>query len=144
MTARHREFVGPRELLADAVWSDQITWQDSHGRRSASHRPDLLIHLPSGIAAIEVELARKSTERLRAILDLHDRWRNAGASRGVIYICADQDGVDRIRGLADQHGLCPHGGLRTELLETTITAAVDAAEASRTSRALSSARVPRS
>jgi hypothetical protein len=132
MTAREREFVGPREVLADPAWSDRITWQDSHGRRSASHRPDLLIHLPSGgIAAIEVELARKSTERLRAILGLHDRWRHTGATRGVIYICGDENGIDRIRGLAGQHGFLADGGLRTELLETTINAALSAAQASR-------------
>ena len=83
---------------------------------------------------IEVELARKSVERLKAIVGLHARWRAAGQTGGVIYVCADEAGAARIREIAAERGLTTRrgGGVRVELLERierdTRTAAATAAQ----------------
>ena len=84
------------------------------------HRPDLVGVVPGRRpAAIEVELARKSKARLRAILGLHARWIATGRSGACVYVC----GNDKIRELvvsqAALAGLHPQdGGLRVELLDT--------------------------
>ena len=83
---------------------------------------------------IEVELARKSLERLTAIVGLHARWRAAEQAGGVIYVCADQTGAERVREIAAERGLRTDrgGGVRVELLEwierETRTAAAIAAK----------------
>jgi hypothetical protein len=46
--------------------------------------------------SFEVELAQKSLARLRAVITLHSRWRAEGRTAGVIYVCGDPDGADRI------------------------------------------------
>jgi hypothetical protein len=81
--------------------------------------------------------AQKSAERLKAIIGLHARWRAARATGGVIYICADQDGCDRIRTIAERTGLLAMrgGGLRVELLDTIRAQALAACEQTRASRA---------
>ncbi|MGZ6575663.1 MAG: hypothetical protein ACXVHJ_32190, partial [Solirubrobacteraceae bacterium] len=63
-----------------------------------------------------------------AILDLHARWRAAGKSAGVIYVCEDETGCARIRERAAGFGLHSDkgGGLRVESLETIQAAAVAA------------------
>ena len=67
---------------------------------------------------VEVELARKSVERLGAIVGLHARWRAAGQTGGVMYVCADEAGAERVREIAAERGLSTArgGGLRVELL----------------------------
>ncbi len=73
LTARGREILGPRELLVDDSWRGELNGVSTP--RRAVHRPDLVGVVPSRRpAAIEVELARKSKARLRAILSLHARW----------------------------------------------------------------------
>ena len=50
----------------------------------------------------------------------HARWRAAGQTAGVIYVCADEAGAARVRDIARERGMSTGrgGGLRIELLET--------------------------
>lgn len=118
MTVRGRPMLGCREIDADSSWSGVLRWRDNKGSHQAGHRPDLVWAPEGGRAAIEVELARKSTPRLDAVLGLHAGWRAAGKTGGVIYVCADQTGCERVRRVAVKHGLSPEpgGGLRVETL----------------------------
>lgn len=136
LTARGRALQGCREVLVDPVWAGTVRWHDHKGAHRAGHRPDLACVLDGGRVAIEVELAQKSTERLRAIPGLHARWRASGTSSGVLYVCGDQDGRDRIRTTAGAAGLltAKGGGLRVELLETIRAQTLVACEANRMDR----------
>lgn len=87
MTARGREIQGCREVIADPAWSGIVRWRDHKGTHRARHRPDLA-WLPDGRrVAIEVELAQKSAERLKAILELQ-RWLacREGDERGDLHL----------------------------------------------------------
>ena len=119
LTVRGRTMLGSREVLADPNWSGEVTWRDAKGFHRRGHRPDLVaVHPKSGGGVpLEVELAQKSANRLRAILDLHAAWRLAGKTGGVLYICADTDGCSRIRRVAAHVGLRDNvgrGGLRLD------------------------------
>ena len=105
LTARDHAALGPRELLEDRAWSGEITWRDRRGYNSSTHRPDLIGAPDVNPTAIEVELTKKSSERLRAIIELHVRWHAAGWTGGVIYICGDEDVRTRIVNAAHQYGL---------------------------------------
>jgi hypothetical protein len=119
LTARGRQLQGCREVLVDPSWRGELSWRDRRGQQKAGHRPDLAWRVDGGRVAIEVELARKSTPRLEAIIGLHARWRAARHTSGVIYICTDEAGCDRIRQLGAARGLAAErgGGLRVETLE---------------------------
>jgi hypothetical protein len=118
LTARGREIQGSREVLADPSWSGKLRWRDRRGHHVAGHRPDLAWLVDGHRVAIEVELARKSTRRLEAILGLHAKWRSEGQSAGLIYVCVDEPLAARVRELASGHGLSTNkgGGLRIETL----------------------------
>jgi hypothetical protein len=137
LTARGRELQGCREVAADASWRGELSWRDGKGRHRAGHRPDLAWRTGGGRVAVEVELARKATPRLEAILGLHARWRAGGRTGGVIYVCADEAGCERIRELGAQRGLNVErgGGLRVEPLERIRE---QAREASRTAASAAS------
>jgi hypothetical protein len=114
-----RNFIAERELLDDPLWSGRISWSDGKGLHSSGHRSDLVGFLPNGPAApVEVELAQKSIARLRAIITLYVRWRSEGRIGGVIYVCGDQDGAERIMRVTE----CVIGpewrGLQVRLLDT--------------------------
>ena len=115
-------------MLADPSWTGTLRWHDRNGYHRVGHRPDLAWLVDGQRVAIEVELAQKSIARLRAILDLHARWRADGKSAGVIYVCADETGCARIRERAAEAGLHTRrgAGLRVEPLETLKAAAVAA------------------
>ena len=137
LTVRGHEFSGARELLEDAEWSGQISWCDRGGYRKATHRPDLVIHRNGGHVGLEVELSRKSTERLRAILRRHLIWWRGGATGGVIYVCRDVDGCERIRKVGADIGFVgDRPGLRIELLETIEAQALAAYERARAARSV--------
>jgi hypothetical protein len=110
--------VGSRELLLDDGWRREVEWLERSGLRRRGHRPDLLAGLPGAdLLPIEVELARKSTSRLRSILALHATWIAAGKTGAVIYICATQKGLDRVVRHAEEVGLGrKQKTLRAELL----------------------------
>lgn len=131
LTVREREMQGPREVVADASWSGELRWSDRSGSHKAGHRPDLA-WLADGVrVAVEVELARKSTPRLEAIVALHARWRAAGRTGGVIYVCGDKQGCDRVRDIAATRGLGTGRGegLRVEALAVIREQAMEASAA---------------
>jgi hypothetical protein len=119
LTARGRHLQGSREVAADPSWRGELKWRDAKGRHKSGHRPDLAWRTDRGRVAIEVELARKWTPRLEAIIDLHARWRASGSTGGVIYVCLDKTGCERVLELAAERGLTDGrgGGLRVERLD---------------------------
>jgi hypothetical protein len=131
LTVRGRQLQGCREVAADPSWRGELGWRDSRGQHRAGHRPDLAWRIDGGRVAVEVELARKSTPRLEAIINLHARWRASGSTGGVIYVCLDEDGCERVRQLGAQRGLTTDrgGGLRVEPLELIKQDAREASEA---------------
>ena len=118
LSARGRVMVGSRELLLDDGWRREVEWLEHSGLRRRGHRPDLLAGMPgAGLLPIEVELARKSTPRLRSILALHATWIAAGKTGAVIYICGTEKGLDRVVKYAGEVGLGrEQNTLRVELL----------------------------
>lgn len=71
---------------------------DFRGYHHGRHRPDIVCIYPVGEGVpIEVELQQKSLPRLRGILSMYNDWRFDRRIGGVIYVCGDQDGADRIR-----------------------------------------------
>ena len=139
---RGHQLLGARELLESDEWSGEISWRDRSGFKNASHRPDLIVFgREGGRFAIEVELAKKSGERLRAILMRHAVSRSSGQIGGVIYVCADQEGCKRITEHGADVGLVKGGGLRVELLDTIKAQALAGYDEFRAARtALSSSR----
>lgn len=132
LTARGRTMAGPRELLDGSEWLAEVQWIERHGVRRRGHRPDLIGGMSVGgpLLPIEVELAAKSRQRLRAILGLHATWITAGKARAVIYICATDTVADRVAHEARSVGLSSeHTTLRIELLDTIRTAAITARHA---------------
>jgi hypothetical protein len=119
--------MGPREMIASNFWSDEIRWLERNGLRSGGHRPDLAAGMSEGaqMIPIEVELARKSKARLRAILGLHASWIAGGRSAAVIYICETPRLANRVRRTAADLGLSTENKtLRVELLDTIREAAL--------------------
>ncbi len=110
LTARGRTLIGSRELEADSRWQGEIQWSEARGPRTARHRPDLVSEVDGVAMAMEVELARKSTERLRAILGLHAQWRDADRTGGVMYVTPHARASERIEQAATQAGLTTDGG----------------------------------
>ena len=131
---RGHGFLGGRELLEGDGWSGGISWRDRSGFKNIKHRPDLIAcPRDRGRVAIEVELTKKSVERLRAILLLHAVW-TGHQTGGVIYVCADEDGCERVTKHGAHVGLVKGRGLRVELLDTIKAQARAAHEAVRATR----------
>src|SRR5579884_344061 len=118
LTVRGRQLVGPRELIADESWQGEV--KGSPGARRLTHTPDLVGVVPGRCpAAIEVELARKSKARLRAILGLHARWIASGKTGACVYICGNADVHKLVVAQAENAGLrTSDGSLRVEMLDT--------------------------
>jgi len=128
LTARGRDIQGSREVIADPSWTGKLRWRDRKGHHVAGHRPDLAWLVDGQRVAIEVELARKSTRRLEAIIALHAKWRSTGRTAGLIYVCGDEPLAARVRELAAGQGLSTSkgGGLRIETLAVIRQQALDA------------------
>ena len=124
-----------RELLEGDEWSGEIRWRDRSGFKKATHRPNLIV-LPrtGGRVAIEVELTKKSAERLRAILSRHAVWAAMRRTGGVIYVCGDQDGCKRIAKHGADVGIARGRGLRVELLDAMKAQSLAACEELRATR----------
>jgi hypothetical protein len=132
---RGHELLGARELLEDDEWSGEISWHDRSGFKNATHRPDLIaLHRAGGRFPVEVELTKKSAGRLRTILMRHAVWRSSRKSGGVIYVCADQAGRERIARHGADVGIARGRGLRVELLDSIKDQALAAGEAVRATR----------
>lgn len=129
LTARGRQMAGPRELLLEDFWCGELEWLERSGIRRRGHCPDLAggLRADGPMLPIEVELASKSTPRLRAILALHASWIAAGKTAAVIYVCGTQKLAQRIRREGSAVGLASeHKTLRVELLQTIRQAALAA------------------
>jgi hypothetical protein len=118
LTVRGRGLVGPRELIGDESWQGEV--RVGPGSRRLVHTPDLVGIVPGHRpAAIEVELARKSKARLRAILGLHSRWIANGKTGACVYICGNAEVHKLVIAQAEHVGLrTSDGSLRVELLAT--------------------------
>jgi hypothetical protein len=108
------EWQGPREVLIDPELKRVVQWSSRVGLRRAGHRPDLTVRASAGLVAVEVELERKSTSRLEAILTMYRRWVAEREIGGVAYVCGEAR-ADRVREVAGQVGI-PARALRIELL----------------------------
>lgn len=129
---RGHEFLGDRELLEMPGWSSQISWRDRKGLHVSGHRPDLIAITKSGHrVAVEVELAQKSADRLRAILTMHALWRLDRRTNAVMYVCGDQDRANRIKRAGEQTGLALADRLIVRLLETIRQQTIEASEQNR-------------
>jgi hypothetical protein len=119
---------GPRELLLDDAWRGEVQWTEHGELRRRAHRPDLAGGLAGGpLLPIEVELAGKSTARLRAVLALHASWIAAGKTAAVVYVCGSRQLADRVGAVASEVGLdAERRTLRVELLETVRRQAISA------------------
>jgi hypothetical protein len=117
LTVRGREMVAPRELVADESWRGVV--KGAAGSRRLLHTPDLVGIVPGRRpAVIEVELARKSKARLRAILGLYYRWIASGKAGACVYVCGNADVKKLVIAQAQQVGLHEtDGSLRVEMLE---------------------------
>lgn len=134
LTVRGHDFLGARQVLEDDRYAGEISWRDRRGYNTSSHRPDLVARPSRAGVAIEVELAKKSAERLRAILWRYAIWRST-EGRAVIYVCADDELCQRVRAVGADVGLPPDGGwLRVELLDTIKAQAYAGYEAAKSAR----------
>lgn len=129
LTARGRHVLGGRELLLNKEWKGELEWLERGGWRRRGHRPDLAAALTADgpLLPIEVELAGKSTVRLRTILALHASWIAAGKTSAVIYVCGTPQRAASVIHHADHVGLSVDAHtLRVEVLDTIRQAAVNA------------------
>ncbi len=95
-----------------------MKWHNAKGLQRRGHRPDLVVLQGDQAIPVEVELARKSAERLKAILSLHAAWWRTGKTNGVLDVCGDRDCLERVRDIAARVRLSEGGGgLRLELLD---------------------------
>ena len=120
------EWQGPREVLVDRELKRVVQWSTRLGVRRAGHRPDLTVRAPAGLVAVEVELHRKSTSRLEAILTMYRGWIAERGIAGVAYVCGSEARADRVFELAAKVGI-PTSKLRIELLSDVQEQARDGA-----------------
>lgn len=121
-TLKGRDWVSDREARTRPEWLVPLLW--TGGRRS--HRPDLGVVLAGGRIAVEVELSRKSSQRLRAILAGYAAELLAGRLSGVLYFSDRPDVLRRVQQEAGAVGV-PAWGLRTRGLEEIKTEVRDLA-----------------
>jgi hypothetical protein len=122
--------MGSRELQLDDAWREELEWLERDGLRRRGHHPDLAGALaPTGRwLPIEVELAHKSTNRLRSILALHANWISAHKTDAVMYVCISEARAERVLRHGHEVGLSVEGRtLRVETLPTIREAALGAA-----------------
>jgi hypothetical protein len=101
-------WVSVAEVALDDYWRSPVTYRDpTGGTRRVLHRPDLGRHLEGGGAAVEVELQRKSRERLRGILTMYAN-RTMGPDPTlacVIYVTGNPDVTRLVNSVAQTVGL---------------------------------------
>ena len=118
LTQRGQLQLGCRELAGDPGWRGEVRWRDRGGWRTSGHHPDLVRVIEHTPVAVEVELARKSSARLAAIVELHALWRLQGKIGGVLYVCGSERAAERVERVAERHGLTRgRGGLGLRTLQ---------------------------
>jgi len=111
---RGRDWLSGREVGADEAWRGEVVYQDGYGRKQRQrHRPDLATFIrnePGLPVAVEVELQRKSTARLRGILAMYAaRTAEPGAQlAGVVYVTGPANVNKAVRAAAEASGLTEH------------------------------------
>lgn len=110
-----RDWRGPREVLVDPELKGKLLWSTRVKLQSSGHRPDLAVRIPAGLVAVEVELQRKATNRMHAILSMYRDWIENGKLAGLVYVCGSETGAERVHELAEQAGIAA-GDRRIELL----------------------------
>jgi hypothetical protein len=105
LTRRGQLALGCRELAGEEAWRGELRWRDRSGWRTSGHHPDLLRSINGTPVAVEVELARKPSARLAAILELHALRRSQGKTGGVLFVCGSALVCDRVQRVAERHGL---------------------------------------
>lgn len=134
LTVRGHDFLGAREVLEDDRYAGEISRRDRRGYNASSHRPDLIARPSCAGVAIEVELAKKSAERLRAILSRYAIWRPTKGG-AVMYICADDEICQRVRTVGADLGVTIDvAWLRVDLLQTIKAQAYAYYEAAKSGR----------
>jgi len=134
LTSRDRIVIGSRELQVDALWHEEVEWAERDGLRRRGHHPDLAAALGPGERwlPIEVELASKSTNRLRSILAMHATWIAARRTDAVMYICRSESGAERVLRHGQEVGISPRERtLRVERLSAICAAARSASRGRR-------------
>ncbi len=116
LTVREADWRGPREVLADSGLTGKLEWQTRAGWRGATHRPDLALSIADGTVVVEVELRRKSSNRLGAVLAMYRDWLSESRIAGVVYVCGSQALADRVQKFSLDAGL-PVRATRLELLD---------------------------
>ncbi|MHB8657697.1 MAG: hypothetical protein ACYC91_07035 [Solirubrobacteraceae bacterium] len=116
LTVRRADWRGPREVLADPRLVGKLEWQTGAGWRRATHRPDLVLSIPNGGVVVEVELRRKSSRRLAAVLSLYRSWLADSKIAGVVYVCGSTALADRVARFSTDAGI-PDRAARFELLD---------------------------
>ena len=109
------EWQGPREVLVDRGLKRVVQWSTRGGLRRSGHRPDLTVRAGVGRVAVEVELERKSTARLEAILTMYRRWIAEREIAGVAYVCGNQSRADSVSTVAADVGIAAEA-VRIDLL----------------------------
>ena len=102
-------------MLVDPGLKRVVLWSTRAGLRRAGHRPDLTVRARAGLVAIEVEVERKSTNRMEAVLTMYRRWIAEREIGGVAYVCGSEARADSVSGVANKVGI-PAGAMRIELL----------------------------
>jgi hypothetical protein len=110
-----RDRSGPREVLVDPDLKGTVLWSTRVNLRRSGHRPDLAVRAPGGLMGVEVELQRKNTSRMQAIVSMYQRWILDSKLVGVVYVCGSDARADRVYELANKVGI-PSRALRIELL----------------------------
>ena len=126
LTVRDADWRGPREVLADPDLTGKLEWQTGTGWRRATHRPDLTLAIPGGLVVVEVELQRKASKRLAAVLTMYRSWLGESRVAGVVYVCGNHNIANRVREFSLEAGLRA-SATRIELLHSIRAQATGAA-----------------
>lgn len=96
-----------REIARDEFWRWTGRYSDHRGTVQFTHRPDLGVQLARRVAAIEIELQRKTRRRLTGILRMYADYSDGAEALlgGVIYICGRADIADAVRRAGGDAGL---------------------------------------
>jgi hypothetical protein len=98
--------LGPRELLFDTSWLEEVEWREHGELRRRGHRPDFIVTTRTGRSmAIEVELNAKSPARLRAILGLYRGWLVSGRIDSLLYVAGSDRERRQVQGEAQTCGV---------------------------------------
>jgi hypothetical protein len=122
-----QEMLGPRELLLEERWVEEVQWREHGELRRRGHRPDFIVTTrQERRMAIEVELTAKSPARLRAILGLYRGWLFEGRIDSLLYLAGTDRERRQVHREAEACGLELGERFGVQLLEQVIGRLTDA------------------